>query len=175
MTLTTLQKIQVWRKGCSCMVNDDPYTCRDCTVALINEIEVGEKQMEEARMVYDPRRPMVCVDFDGVLHSYTSGWKSVDVIPDPPLPGAIQWLWSLIQADFNVQILSARCNEPSGIRAMKQWLIDNGLGVACCAKLTFMPGKPKAHIIIDDRAWRFAGIFPHTQEIRDFKPWRINQ
>ena len=36
--------------------------------------------------------PIICVDFDGVIHSYTSGWKGIDVIPDDPVPGAIEWL-----------------------------------------------------------------------------------
>ena len=29
-------------------------------------------------------KPILCLDFDGVVHSYTSGWKGADVIPDPP-------------------------------------------------------------------------------------------
>jgi hypothetical protein len=33
------------------------------------------------------RKPILCLDFDGVLHSYTSGWKGAAVIPDPPVPG----------------------------------------------------------------------------------------
>lgn len=32
------------------------------------------------------RRWTVAVDVDGVLHSYTSGWKGADRLPDPPVP-----------------------------------------------------------------------------------------
>ena len=34
----------------------------------------------------------VCVGFDGVIHSYVSGWRGAAVIPDPAVPGAIAWL-----------------------------------------------------------------------------------
>ncbi len=34
-------------------------------------------------------KPILCVDFDGVVHSYTSGWKGETVIPYPPVNGAL--------------------------------------------------------------------------------------
>ena len=27
-------------------------------------------------------KPILCLDFDGVIHRYDSGWKGADVIPD---------------------------------------------------------------------------------------------
>lgn len=39
----------------------------------------------------------ICIDFDGVLHSYTSGWQGEDVASDPPVPGAIEWLREMIR------------------------------------------------------------------------------
>jgi len=37
-------------------------------------------------------KPILCLDFDGVIHSYSSGWKGADVIPDPPVPGAFDFI-----------------------------------------------------------------------------------
>lgn len=38
-------------------------------------------------------KPTICVDFDGCLHAYTSGWQGAEVVSDPPVPGAIDWLF----------------------------------------------------------------------------------
>ena len=34
-----------------------------------------------------PFKPTIILDFDGVIHSYTSGWQGADVIGDPPWRG----------------------------------------------------------------------------------------
>ena len=41
-------------------------------------------------------KKIISVDFDGVLHHYTSEWAGPLVITDPPTPGAIPWLLSLV-------------------------------------------------------------------------------
>ncbi len=68
-------------------------------------------------------KPILLVDFDGVLHSYTSGWKGARVIADPPVDGAIEWLIKIVKY-FDVCIYSARSRQWGGKRAMKKWLFD---------------------------------------------------
>jgi len=69
----------------------------------------------------EPKKYTVAVDFDGVLHSYTSPWVNAKTIPDPPVPGAISWLFRIIQ-HFEVAILSTRNHQRGGVATMKKWL-----------------------------------------------------
>lgn len=128
--------------------------------------------------------PIICVDFDGVIHSYTSGWKGVAVIPDDPVPGAIKWLEDHLPVpdalgmsdEYKgpiVQIYSSRSKSWFGRRAMKKWLIKHGLHHAYITDglLQFPVKKPAAFLTIDDRAICFDGTFPTSQEMMSFKPW----
>jgi len=131
-------------------------------------------------------QPIICVDFDGVIHSYVSGWQGIDVIPDPPVDGAIDWLKAHLplheEADpFHattyegpiVQIYSSRSKSWKGRRAMRRWLVKHGLHPAYIAEkvLKFPKKKPAAFLTIDDRAICFDGTFPSTDEMMAFKPW----
>lgn len=113
---------------------------------------------------------ILCVDFDGVLHSYTSGWQGADVINDPPVQGAIEWLESMtINDDYFINIYSARSAQIGGIVAMKKWLIN--CGFSFIDYLEFPVEKPSAYLTIDDRAICFHGTFPSVLELDNFKPW----
>jgi len=129
--------------------------------------------------------PTIIVDFDGVIHSYTSGWKGVDVIPDPPVEGAIKWLTDHLplpeayggipscHSGPIVQIYSSRSKSWRGRRAMKKWLIKHGLDEWYIKDrlLKFPTKKPAAFLTIDDRTICFDGKFPTTAEMLAFKPW----
>lgn len=129
--------------------------------------------------------PIICVDFDGVIHSYKSGWQGVDIIPDEPVEGAIEWIIEhlpvpeavcAMAAEYKgpeVQIYSSRSKSWRGRRAMKKWLIKHGLHSSYISDgiLKFPTKKPAAFLTIDDRAICFSGTFPTKQEMLQFKPW----
>lgn len=125
-------------------------------------------------------KPILCLDFDGVLHSYTSGWKGASVIPDPPVPGAFAFLLEATK-HFKVAIFSSRSNQEGGQQAMREWLgywsVDEEHGLAHDTELAFLSEidwpveKPPALITIDDRAITFTGIWPSMEFLKSFRPW----
>lgn len=128
-------------------------------------------------------KPIVCVDWDGCVHSYTSGWKGADVIPDPPVPGALLFLYEALE-HFRVAIFSSRSNQLGGIRAMKDYLRryaisalrDEGMfrddPMLCWLdQIEWPTEKPPAFVTIDDRAITFTGEWPSMQTLKEFKPW----
>lgn len=126
-------------------------------------------------------KKLLCLDFDGVLHSYTSGWKGADVIPDPMVAGTAEFIMRASQF-FKIAIFSARSSDPKGVDAMRIWLAYNMFKAVpndreavrkVLADIMWPTTKPPAHLTIDDRALRFTGDwadFP-LEALSDFKPW----
>ena len=115
---------------------------------------------------------IICIDFDGVIHSYKSGWKGADQIPDKPVEGAMCWLMALLsQSDIEVAIYSSRSCQENGIEAMQNWLAYYGMEEEYIRLIKFPKEKPPAFLTIDDRAICFRGTFPAIDEIRTFKSW----
>lgn len=120
------------------------------------------------------RRPILCLDFDGVCHSYTSGWKGAAVIPDPPVPGTFCFLLDACY-HFEVNIFSSRSNQEGGIEAMKEWFESYFPGIIEKANLKFPTEKPPAFVGIDDRVIQFTGDWPNIEELKNFKPWNARR
>ncbi len=114
-------------------------------------------------------KPILLVDFDGVIHSYESGWKGADVIPDPPVVGADIFLRKASD-HFYVNIYSSRTRQEGGLNAMKDWC-KKYFGQELTDKLFFPEQKPAAFLTIDDRCVCFDGAFPNPRKLLDFKPW----
>jgi hypothetical protein len=122
-------------------------------------------------------KPILCVDFDGVIHSYTSKWVDETTIPDPPTKGALQWLWKANEW-FDVQIYSSRSKSEAGVSAMKAWMREwatKEFGFSHPMTLVpfkFPNQKPPAFLTIDDRALVFEGEWEwNPADLLGFKPW----
>lgn len=112
-------------------------------------------------------KPRVVFDFDGVIHSYTSGWKGEDIIPDPPVPGINDTIQTLRERGYEVVVCSSRCISYGGMMAVKQWLRKHHIEVD---NVTFE--KIAALVYVDDRAICFDGnSCALLNKILNFKPW----
>ena len=111
--------------------------------------------------------PTVVLDFDGVIHSYTSGWKGAEFIPDPVVPGIKEAVDQLRELGYKVVVVSTRCTTLGGIRAVRYYLRDNEIKVDDVTM-----EKPPALCYIDDRAIRFDG---HPEklvgQVANFRTW----
>lgn len=127
------------------------------------------------------KKPILCVDFDGVIHLYTSPWQAADVISDGPVPGALRWLWKATEW-FEVTIYSSRSKSEAGISAMKAWFaahsaeefgFDHPMAKYDGTAIVFAHEKPAAFLTIDDRAICFEGSWDDIDpaDLLSFKPW----
>lgn len=109
----------------------------------------------------------VVFDFDGVIHSYTSGWHGPGNIPDPPVPGIREAIAEIRAAGYEVVVVSTRTATIEGFGAVRAWLMDHDIEVdRVCAE------KPPAIVYIDDRAICFDGNPASLLgKIQTFKPW----
>lgn len=114
------------------------------------------------------KKKTVAVDFDGVIHMYTTpiNGNEQHLVHDEPVPGAKEWIEELIK-HFNVVILTARHLSKGGLEAAREWLRKWGF-----PELEVTGTKPGAVMYIDDRGYHFKGDnFPTVEEIKNFKPW----
>lgn len=127
------------------------------------------------------RKPILCLDFDGVVNSYKSGWQGVDAIPDPPTEGFFEWL-ATAMPHFRIAIFSSRSSSEDARKSMQGWLWMHYREWLCTApsaapipidEIEFPAEKPPAMISLDDRALTFNGDWSEFSPARllGFKPW----
>ena len=130
-------------------------------------------------------KQILCLDFDGVLHSYTSGWQGAEIVSDPPVEGAIDFIVSAMKY-FEIYIFSSRSSQVRGIRAMQAWLHDQFYAhfytpsgftkeaaefMSLFERIKWPTEKPPAFLTIDDRTITFTGEWPSIEDLKNFKPW----
>lgn len=113
-----------------------------------------------------PHKKLIAVDFDGVIHAYTTPWSDAATISDGPTPGAMAFLRSLVEDErFEVVVVSSKLKEDDGEAAVFQWLwhrLHDAFGLVIChrvhGEISFSRTRPPAFLTIDDRGW----LPPHS-------------
>lgn len=126
-------------------------------------------------------KPILCLDFDGVVHKYTSAWIVPEIIPDDATEGFFEWAESAAQ-HFTLVIYSSRSKSEKAICAMQLWLYEQRKKwraqggkhtVEAPLSFEFVNEKPAAFLTIDDRAIQFDGDWSklNPETLLSFKPW----
>ena len=97
------------------------------------------------------------LDFDGVLHSYTSGYTGIRP-QDSPVPGSVEFVRSLVDAGYECFVFTARLAgenfSPEHALEIYGWLRDHKF-----PDIPITGEKLHADLYIDDRGYRFTGSF----------------
>lgn len=141
--------------------------------------------MGQAPTTPTKQKPIIAVDFDGVIHLYRDGWQSGEIY-DGIVPGFFKWIFKTAE-DFQIVVVSSRLNEEQQEANMRSWFTHRALEARESGEITQdefyrFPGlitlskvKPPAFITIDDRALTFNGNWLSPiyakEEIWNFKPW----
>lgn len=87
----------------------------------------------------------ICLDFDGVIHSYHLGYHDGTIYGEM-MEGSVEAIKVLQKRGYTLVVLTAR-EDVSGIQ---QWIFEK-----CGIRLPVTNVKPKAIAYIDDRGIRF--------------------
>lgn len=133
----------------------------------------------QTSIVPTTNKPILAIDFDGVIHSYEKGWHGGGIYGHVT-EGFWEWAEQAVGC-FRLVVFSSRSATDEGRLTMETWLTDEF--VKWCDRvdrvpalnLTFAVHKPPAFLTIDDRCIRFRGDWNAWELTPDamvhFKPW----
>ena len=93
------------------------------------------------------KKKTLAIDFDGVIHKYSQGFKGLDNIYDGPMDGTYEALTKLKEEGYTLKILSSRPKE-----YIIKWLEENNLDKFITEVSNH---KFPASLYIDDRGFNF--------------------
>lgn len=116
-------------------------------------------------------KPILALDFDGVIHGYGSGWRGAHCIPDPAVNGIGAYLFR-IMPHFRVAIFSSRSRSLRGRWAMRRYmrnllwdaaLADQTAAEQCWSAITGTP--------IDYSPWTLYDVRDLSDQIASRLEW----
>lgn len=117
------------------------------------------------------RRPILCLDFDGVIHDYRRGWQNGEIYGELT-PGFLAWA-AKAEPFFKLVVYSSRSKDGPMRDAMVAWLGDRQRSARSTVDFVFAHEKPASFVTIDDRALTFDGNWRNFDpaRLREFKTW----
>lgn len=140
--------------------SDSPWLEGHDAIDRILSTWLASKAVCEAAGMRSSKRT-ICLDFDGVIHSYRTPWCGAEIIPDPPIHGCREAIAELRQR-YRVVVHSARCASEAGTEAIRAYLATHGIEVDEVSRF-----KPPASIYVDDRGLKFDGDWTETRAAID--------
>jgi hypothetical protein len=115
-------------------------------------------------------RQTLCIDFDGVIHSYEKGWQG-GALYGTITKGFCDWAREAAR-HFDLVVYSSRSSTPGGRGGMKRWLKANW-DEGQMPEFRFASEKPPAWLTIDDRCIKFEGRWDwlRPEVLQSFRPW----
>ena len=138
------------------------------------------------------KKPILCIDFDGVIHDYKKGWQNGEIY------GRVTegfWEWAMEASKlFSLVVYSSRSKTLEMRNDMEVWIglkyldwkassdclhyvqksVDN-IRTVSEFSMEYASEKPPAFLTIDDRALTFHGSWNDghldPERLRAFKPW----
>ena len=119
-------------------------------------------------------QPNVVLDFDGVIHSYVSGWQGVDVVPDPPVPLIDEEIKRIRAAGYRVVVVSTRCATPEGM-SMTEPCSSTAIRRACWKRSSSSARGKREGLCVGSRLCRTAAsVSPMCMSARTTGGARMN-
>ncbi len=120
------------------------------------------------------KKPLLCLDFDGVCCTSTSVYTRSISIPDPPVYGLWTFLSEAVQ-HFTVCIYGIRSSSHEGREAMYKWFCYYApfdWQKEIVQQLMFSVQKLYGGIDLSTRCIPFVGKWPSISNLQEFTPWR---
>ena len=102
----------------------------------------------------DDMQRLVALDFDGVVHRFSRGWRGERSIYDPPVEGIGRAMGRLVADGYRICIVSSRARTEAGKAAIAHWLHKEGFDIYVDM---ITSEKMPALCYVDDRAITFTG------------------
>jgi adenylyl-sulfate kinase len=125
-------------------VETEALTISKCVEALLGYYTDNFQNKEVNSL---DKRKTIAIDFDGVIHKYSRGFKGLDNAYDEPSEGTREALTELKSQGYSLKIFSSR---PAPV--IQSWLEKYDMSDLIDDVSNF---KFPAHIYIDDRGFRF--------------------